>query len=84
MDQLHAFLLMKNKTVLIAIVITAIAAFYLAWKMKKQAAEARQVSNDIMEQFKKVDESLQKVADSIEKAGDSFNKQMEKQFDSSH
>lgn len=58
---------MKNKTAIIAIVITAIAVFYGAWIMKKQADEARAVSNDILEQFKKVDESLQRSNDSIEK-----------------
>lgn len=71
---------MKNKTVLLAISLTAIAAIAMLLIMKKQADEAREVSNSIMEQFKKVDESLKRTDDSIERANDSISRQLEKQF----
>jgi uncharacterized secreted protein with C-terminal beta-propeller domain len=80
MDLIHAFPFMKNKTVLIAISLTAIIASAMLLIMKKQADEAREVSNSIMQQFKTVDESLKRTNDSIENANDSIGRQMEKQF----
>lgn len=83
MDQFHAFLFMKNKTAIIAIVITAVAAFVMVWIMKKQAAEARQISNDILQQFKTVDERLQRKKDSFERAEDSFKQHLDTLFHNS-
>lgn len=56
---------MKNKIVLIAISATAIGVIIMLLVMKKQADIAREISNDIMEDFKRVDESLQRTNDSL-------------------
>ena len=62
---------MKNKTVLIAISVTAIGVIIMLLAMKKQADIAREVSNDIMKDFKRVDESLQRTNDSLMRLQDS-------------
>jgi hypothetical protein len=65
---------MKNKTAIIAISITAIGAIVMLIFMKRQADEARKVSNDIMEHFRKVDESMKRSNDSIDRFTDSLYK----------
>lgn len=62
---------MKNKAVLIAISATAIVAIIMLLLLKKQADMTRKISNDIIEDFKRVDESLQRTNDSLIRFNDS-------------
>ena len=59
---------MNKKAILLVIIIGGIIALALLFVFKKQADDARKVSDKILEDFKKADESLKRTNDSIEKA----------------
>ncbi len=77
---------MNKKIVYITIIVACTLTVGIIWNMLQQANDAKNMSDDLMQQFKAVDESLQRNNDSIEKAGnrinDSIELEMEKSFDS--
>ena len=82
----HAFLFMNKKTLYIIIIVACTIAGGFIWNKWKSAEAAKNVSDDLMQQFKAVDESLQRAHDSMERSGslqnDSIMLEMEKKLDS--
>jgi hypothetical protein len=77
----HAFFYMNKKIVYVIIIVACTLTVGIIWNMMKQANEAKNMSDDLMQQFKAVDESIQKTNDSIDKANDSIGLELEKKFD---
>ncbi|MES2849105.1 MAG: hypothetical protein V4685_08615 [Bacteroidota bacterium] len=77
---------MNKKIIYIIIIVACTLTVGIVWNMMKQAEDAKNMSDDLMQQFKAVDESLQKKSDSMrradDKANDSISIEMERSFDS--